>query len=248
MLPLTTLFLLLLLLLTTLLSASANNTTTLNFDSLPTHPSGLSSLPSPYHHLTFTSFSVFSPHSPSFRNILTPSDRNCATSPPNALLGSRQGGRAASFFIADDDDAADGARMYKTRLRPWFALRGFWVKPLNWPPEGDVTISVRGYKSSRYHHHHHRNHEKEGKEEEEGEGDKGILNWHVDFPAGYHEPFFVDLRKYGRGTVWDGLRGVEVEARFGVQGLDWEFCLDGLEVGFEEVGKEGQGQVVLGRG
>ncbi|KAL8917874.1 MAG: hypothetical protein Q9208_007697 [Pyrenodesmia sp. 3 TL-2023] len=221
MLPLATSFILILLLLNPI-SASTNNTTTLNFDSLPTTPSGLASLPSPYHHLHFTSFSVFAPRSPSFHNILTPADRNCATSPPNALLGSRQGGRVASFGIEEREEEKE---MRKQGLQPWFALKGFWVKPLDFPSEGgaEVRIFVRGFKSSRY------NHEKEDKEE-----DKGVLNWHVDFPSGYHEPFFADMEKYSRGQVWEGLRKVEVEAQFGVQGLDWEFCLDGLVIEFKE--------------
>ncbi len=116
------------------------------------------------------------------------------------------------------------------------------MKPLDFPDEGEVRISVRGYKYPTYN----------GTAEKE---ENAELEWHVDFPAGYHDPFFVDMEAYARrGTVWVRLRRVEVEARFGVQGLDWEFCMDGLVVAFQEKGEEeggeegdGRGQLVLGQ-
>ena len=55
--------------------------------------------------------------------------------------------------------------------------------------------------------------------------------WSVDFPAGFHLPFLVNIKEYSR-EAWNQLYGVEILADFGEQKLDWEFCLDDLEVQF----------------
>ena len=55
------------------------------------------------------------------------------------------------------------------------------------------------------------------------------LQWHVDFPMGYHLPFLVKMREYSRDR-WEYLYAVEVFAELSVDRLDWEFCMDDLEV------------------
>ncbi len=55
--------------------------------------------------------------------------------------------------------------------------------------------------------------------------------WHIDFPAGYHLPLLVKMQEFS-GEDWSQLHGVEILADFGEQALDWEFCLDDLEVQF----------------
>ena len=57
------------------------------------------------------------------------------------------------------------------------------------------------------------------------------LEWHVDFPAGYHLPFKVKIAEFS-GEDWNELYGVEILADFGEQALDWEFCIDDLEIMF----------------
>lgn len=57
------------------------------------------------------------------------------------------------------------------------------------------------------------------------------FQWHVDFPAGYHLPLLVKMTEYS-GETWSQLYGVEILADFGEQALDWEFCIDDLEVMF----------------
>lgn len=57
------------------------------------------------------------------------------------------------------------------------------------------------------------------------------LEWHVYFPAGYHLPFMVKIAEFS-GEEWNELYGVEILADFGKQALDWEFCIDDLEIMF----------------
>ena len=57
------------------------------------------------------------------------------------------------------------------------------------------------------------------------------LAWHVEFPVGYHLPFRVELERYSR-DAWDRLERVEMWADYGEDALDWEFCVDDLEVQF----------------
>lgn len=106
---------------------------------------------------------------------------------------------------------------------------------MDFPPPA-VRVDVKGYRWN--------------------ETNNGTVDWHVDFPYGYHRPFLAKMGAYS-AQEWEGLSGVEVSASFGVQELDWEFCLDDLVVGFERLEGEGSkgrrgmgrdGQVVLGDG
>lgn len=199
--------------------------------------SGLAALPSPYHHLIFSKYSVFSPHDPDLDGIISPHDFNCAVSSPNAILGSRtssdiltnstlssQAPEGAHFSIADP------ASMIANGLQPYFSLLSFNIKPMDFPPPW-TTIKVIGYSTTRNNSH--------------------PITWDVNFPAGYHLPLYVKMQEYS-GDDWDQLHGVEIVADFGEQYLDWEFCLDDLEVQFFKAnrtkGFEGQrvdDQVVL---
>ncbi len=158
----------------------------------PTH--GLTSLPSPYHNLTFTNAAVFAPRSPALADIITPNDHNCAISTPNAIIGSRdeEGGRGLRFGTASN--AANSTTL--------FALTQFWVKPMDFPAPGSVKITVSGYRRV--------------------QPDVMVANpdfkWHVDFPPGYHLPFLVKMEEHS-GRKWTGLRAVEVVADYGEQAL-----------------------------
>ena len=55
--------------------------------------------------------------------------------------------------------------------------------------------------------------------------------WYVDFPSGYHLPLRVEMARFS-GEEWNELYGVEILADFGEQALDWEFCMDDLEIMF----------------
>ncbi|KAL8991942.1 MAG: hypothetical protein Q9169_007512 [Polycauliona sp. 2 TL-2023] len=212
------------LLLTFLLTPSLTSTalTTLNFDTIPT-PHGLAPLHS-HKNLTFTQTSIFNPLSPSLRYIITPNDHNCAVSAPNAIIGSRnvEGERGMSFSVSNDDDGRK------------FALKQFWVKPMDFPEGGDVRVIVRGYRSG------------------DTTSSKPLI-WHIDFPAGYHLPFLVKMDEYSNDD-WTGLGSVEIVADYGEQKLDWEVCLDDLVVEFVDGvvkmddggGRVGDGQFVLG--
>ena len=148
---------------------------------------------------------MIAPKDPGLAGIISPRDLNCAVSAPNALVGSRSYGKeeAASFRIAN------GSSITTKHPRQSFALISFYIKPLDAPPM-DITVSVIGYSYAQ---------------------DKP-LQWHVDFPAGYHLPFLVKMREYSRDQ-WEYLYAVEVSAEFSVDKLDWEFCVDDLEVHFQ---------------
>ena len=112
-------------------------------------------------------------------------------------------------------------------LFPYFDLLTFYIKPMDAPPPGTI-IWVKGYSHSR----------------------REPLEWDVDFITGYHLPLLVKLQQY-TGEAWEQLHRVEIWADFGDDALDWEFCVDDLEVRFDEMtkGRGGEGaaeQVVLG--
>ena len=176
---------------------------------------GLGPAPQNYHHLTFSPyFSAFRPGDPALARLISDDDLNCAVSSPQSLLGSRTlpvvAGEAidgATFSIANATSIAQQG------LQPYFTLKTFSIKPMVFPPP-ETTMTVKGYS-------HFRNE---------------TYDWHVDFPSGYHAPLSVDMRKFA-GREWDLLYAVEIRAEYGVGKLDWEFCLDDLEVQFIETPK-----------
>ena len=165
----------------------------------------------PYHHLTFSAYNVFRPKDPTLKDKITEHDLNCAVSSPNALIGSRDNpnpkyrSKGAYFGIANSTEMGEHG------LEPYFTLSGFHVKPMDAPKPG-TSVFVKG-------------HRVKGQEP---------LEWHVDFPSGYHLPLLVKMQEYS-GDRWEKLEGVEIVADFGEDRLDWEFCLDNLEVKFVKV-------------
>lgn len=63
------------------------------------------------------------------------------------------------------------------------------------------------------------------------------MTWHVEFPSGYHLPFLVQMEEYS-GEKWDEITKVEIAADFGYDNLDWEFCIDDLQVQFFALPKD----------
>jgi hypothetical protein len=190
------------------------------FDDIPTSK-GLANLPSSYHHLDFTLFSVFKPDDPAFEDTISEHDLNCAVSSPNALLGSRLYEVDPASF-----EVANATAMRLEGLQPYFTLRSFYIKPMDAPAPG-TTVYVTGYSEAR----------------------KKPSVWHVDFPSGYHPMFLVKMEEYS-SEEWDELYKVEITADFGYHALDWEFCIDELDVHFfalsEEDGEAGlRNQAVL---
>ena len=165
----------------------------------------MASVPSPCSYLSFSSFDIFNPKDPSLANRITPDDLNCAVSAPNALIGSRSNGEGsspASFGIANS------TAMEEDGLLPYFTLLSFHVKPMQSPAPG-TTISVAGYRH----------------------GNEEPLLWNVDFESAYHLPFLVKMKEYS-GKPWEQLYRVDIYAEYGEDSLDWEFCMDDLEVFF----------------
>lgn len=198
------------------IAASASNSSILDFDDIPT-TQGLGSIPSSYHHLAFSHYNVLTPQDPNLKGRISSNDLNCAVSSPNALIGSRVSS-STHFDYDRDSEIPDGAyfyianasKMVDVGLQPYFTLLSFNVKPMDAPSPGSQII-VRGYSYAR--------------------NDSDPFQWHVDFPAGFHLPFLVKMQEYS-GDDWDRLYGVEILADFGEQRLDWEFCIDDLEVQF----------------
>lgn len=184
---------------------------------------------------------MLTPHDPNLKDRISSHDLNCAVSSPNALIGSRVSSNTRR--LDDDDDreseiregayfsVANASDMLHAGLRPYFTLVSFNLKPLDAPSPG-TSIMVKGYSHAR--------------------SDSDPFEWHVDFPAGFHLPFLVKMQEHSN-DAWDQLYGVEILADFGEQRLDWEFCIDDLEVRFfsfnrssELPGDQGHPQVVLG--
>jgi hypothetical protein len=61
-----------------------------------------------------------------------------------------------------------------------------------------------------------------------------ILEWKVDFPAGFHHVLVVPLRDFTHQS-WDNLLRLEVYADFHQEDvvMDWEFCIDDVELELE---------------
>ena len=129
-------------------------------------------------------------------------------SSPNAIIGSRSGEIGSKEQIGASISIANATLMANSRLAPYFSLRSFHVKPMDAPPPG-TTISLKGYSHAR----------------------AVPFTWHVDFISEYHLPFLVKLQEFSR-QAWNELYKVEVFADFGEDKLDWEFCIDDLEVQF----------------
>ena len=185
---------------------NGNEMLTFEFDDVSSQ-SGFADIPSPYHALSFSSFSIFKPTDPALKGLISDHDLNCATSSPNALYGSRptENADGPSFWIAN------ATAMHGQGLQPFFTLKSFYVKPLDAPNPG-TTISVKGFSKKRV----------------------DPLKWHVEFPSGYHLPFLFKVQEYS-GRLWDEMHRIEVAADFGYDSLDWEFCIDDLQLEFQSL-------------
>lgn len=184
----------------------------------------ISPLPPVYSHLTFPSFSVFNPADAALDHLITPFDKNCASSPPNALLGSRQSSEDQSLPPAIE--FVNSTEVLDAGFEPYFHLLAFKIKPLASPVgEGETRVRVRGY--------YHNNCNAASLSKAEG------LEWYADFPSGYYLPFAASMSE-----DWRHLSKVEIWAEFGEQALDWEFCMDDVVVSFVPVGS-GDDAVVL---
>ncbi|MCJ1230925.1 hypothetical protein MMC12_007599 [Toensbergia leucococca] len=191
----------------------SNKTTVINFDDILTH-GGLGHIPSPYSHLTFSSFNVFNPRDPALEGWISENDLNCAVSPPNALIGSRYSSDLSPSSGPASFKIANATSMIEEGLNPYFELLTFYLKPLDMPPP-ETTIYITGYTYAR---------------------DEPLV-WHVDFPAGYHLPLLVKMQEFSSDT-WSFLYAVEIFADFGEDRLDWEFSIDNLELQFFKIPKD----------
>lgn len=188
---------------------------------------GIGKVPSPYRHLSFSRYNILTPRDPALEGLIVPSDLNCAISAPNALIGSRYTSDAAEKIAkstkvkgvqsVNEPEGAyfeipSASALIAEGLHPYFTLRKLYIKPLAAPSSG-TTVTIKGYSLAR----------------------KDPLSWDIYFASGYHEPFEVKIQEFSK-EEWDQLYGVEILADYGEDKLDWEFCLDDLEVQFFEVG------------
>ncbi len=104
--------------------------------------------------------------------------------------------------------------MVQYGLHPYFTLETFSIKPMDAPP-AIISVDVKGYSNVR----------------------EDAFNWSVRFPIGFHEPFLVKMQEYSHQR-WNQLHRVEIVADYGEDALDWEFCVDDLEVQFYESQEE----------
>jgi hypothetical protein len=139
------------------------------FDDLKTK-NGLGSISS-YNLLTFAGFSVIAPRDPDLPYIL-PSDRNCATSSPNALLGSRYGHQQRRPTIMVNTTAAKDEEAYT-----FFALHSISIKPLAMPLDLVpiiANLTIRGWAA-----------------DSDGRDEPLVLR--VEWSSGYTEPLLVNF-------------------------------------------------------
>lgn len=123
-------------------------------------------------------------------------------------------------------EIASASGLIAEGLHPYFTLRKLYIKPLAAPSSG-TNVTIKGYSLAR----------------------KDPLSWYIYFASDYQEPFEVKIQEYSK-QAWDQLYGVEILADYGEDKLDWEFCLDDLEIQFFKVGEEvvesqPEGQVIL---
>ncbi|MCJ1472551.1 hypothetical protein MMC13_001200 [Lambiella insularis] len=189
------------------------NSTILNFDDVKTKH-GIGDISSTvYSYLSFVSFDVFAPKDPYIKKLISDHDLNCATSPPNAIIGSRgnYGGSSPAAI-----EIANATSMTASGLLPYFSLLSFSIKPMD-APDASTTIYLKGYSNAT----------------------NSPMNWTAEFPTGYHLPFQANLKDHSHES-WDNLNRVEMWAEFGEDALDWEFCIDDLEVQFSEAPDSGK--------
>ena len=110
--------------------------------------------------------------------------------------------------------------MAEEGLQPYFTLKSFYIKPMDAPAPG-TKVSVKGYTAR-----------------------KGPHMWQLDFPSGYHLPFLIKVEQYS-GKEWTEIHKVEIAADFGYDNLDWEFCIDDLELQFFALPSHGPSQVIV---
>lgn len=173
-------------------------------------------MPLPYHHLSFSSYNILKPRDPSLDGKITERDFNCAVSSPNALIGSRYTSDSTRSTNGASFEIANASTMVQYGLHPYFTLETFSIKPMDAPP-AIISVDVKGYSNVR----------------------EDAFNWSVRFPIGFHEPFLVKMQEYSHQR-WNQLHRVEIVADYGEDALDWEFCVDDLEVQFYESKKRTQ--------
>ena len=181
------------------------------FDDIETE-NGWGEVTTNYSFLDFDGLLAFKPTDPELDGLISGKDLNCATSSPNALYGTR--------YIYDSGTEKKATKLPYIALSPAanasageptsFQLRTLKIKPLDMP-FAYTTLSVRGHRPK-----------------------KETLEWAVDFPAGFHEMLHLHIEAFS-GHSWSGLNKLELWADFhnGDMVLDWEFCLDDVELEFE---------------
>lgn len=188
----------------------------LQFDDISTKK-GLGNVPSPYFHLSFSRYNVFTPRDPAWEGKIAEDDLNCAVSAPNSLIGSRYQSDALTRSNVPEGayfEIANASSLTEDGLYPYFTLLSFNIKPLAAPSSG-TWITVNGYSHAR----------------------QDTLTWKVYFASDYHVPLLVKIQEFSK-EEWNRLYGVEILADYGEDALDWEFCLDDLQLQFFKVAEE----------
>jgi len=151
----------------------------------------------------FDGFAVFKPSDPALDGLLSEHDLNCATSSPNAVYGTRYNRNQ----FETPRIMLDYSNVTAMETNRTFTLHHLKIKPLDMP-FAYTKLTLKGRQV-----------------------DGHQLEWNVDFPAGFHDMFKVDITGFS-GQKWNNLQYLDIMADFvnGGQFLDWEFCLDDLEV------------------
>jgi hypothetical protein len=154
---------------------------------------------------------VIAPRDPNLPYIQPP-DRNCATSSPNALLGSRYGPQDRRPTIMVNAEATS-----LRQLHPFFDLHSLSIKPIALPVDAVpviANVTITGWAANQPEMY-------------------SPVVFRVEWTSGYTEPLLVDLdSKQFSEYKWEALEVLDLSVDYGPDQLDWEFCLDDLTVGF----------------
>ncbi|RMZ76296.1 hypothetical protein DV737_g4905, partial [Chaetothyriales sp. CBS 132003] len=182
------------------------------FDDIETD-GGWGEVPSNYGSLHFEGFYVFKPTDPEIGRVISENDLNCATSKPNALYGTR-------FNFEDEPKlpfiSAAAPFSQDDKMTVGSMTGGSSEPPTLFELESlkvkalDMPFAYTTLSLP--------------------------LEWAVDFPAGFHDMFKVDIEAFS-GRKWSNLTKLEIWADFhddsnGIV-LDWEYCFDDLRVRFD---------------
>ncbi|CZR57929.1 uncharacterized protein PAC_07819 [Phialocephala subalpina] len=181
-----------------LANSSGRINTTLTFDDIHL-PDPVSNI-SRYANFNLTSFQIFDPILASKAGLFPPEDTNCATSSPNALLGSRPTTGTWPRLILDPSNSTDPS---------YFHIQSFAIKALGLVPR-DLALHVNGFEITN------------------GKVVTMYQAFVMYLRTGYQGMFVLDFARLGWWPK--RINALEFWAQTSDGRKDWKFCIDDLKI------------------